>query len=434
MSKRNRIIICMTLCILVLLCVVYFNINNDKTIRIGVFTGSPWGVPDAYTYEFIDDAIEKFEKEHPGVTVEYISGIMKEDYSEWLSGQVVAGKAPDVFMVLPDDFSVLTDTGAIMCLDSIISKDKTFDSEKFYEGSYKYGNVSGKQYALPLESAPEMMFVNKSLLAKETILVPETDWTWDDFYNICEKVTKDSDGNGVIDQFGVYNYSWEQAFLTNGVHIFDDSGKNCTIQGENAQQAVDFLKKINALNKGTVVTSLDFDMGRVVFMPVTLAEYRTYKPYPWSIKKYSKFNWECITLPRGPQGENVSTMNTLILAMNSRTKKKEIAWELMKTFCYDSDIQLEVYKYRGGGSVLKEVLNQNQALLNENQALPKNSSLNIRIIQSIMEAGVPAYNFSNFDDSRKLISNGITEIIDNNENPPIALKNLQREVNQSLTK
>lgn len=434
MSKRNRIIICMTLCILVLLCVVYFNINNDKTIRIGVFTGSPWGVPDAYTYEFIDDAIEKFEKEHPGVTVEYISGIMKEDYSEWLSGQVVAGKAPDVFMVLPDDFSVLTDTGAIMCLDSIISKDKAFDSERFYEGSYKYGNVNGKQYALPLESAPEMMFVNKSLLAKETILVPETDWTWDDFYNICEKVTKDLDGNGVIDQFGVYNYSWEQAFLTNGVHIFDDSGKNCTIQGENAQQAVDFLKKINALNKGTVVTSSDFDMGRVAFMPVTLAEYRTYKPYPWSIKKYSNFNWECITLPRGPQGENVSTMNTLILAMNSRTKKKEIAWELMKTFCYDSDIQLEVYKYRGGGSVLKEVLNQNQALLNENQALPKNSSLNIRIIHSIMEAGVPAYNFSNFDDSRKLISNGITEIIDNNENPPIALKNLQREVNQSLTK
>ena len=31
------------------------------------------------------------------------------------------------------------------------------------------------------------MFVNKTLLQKEGIKVPDNDWTWDDFYRICEK-------------------------------------------------------------------------------------------------------------------------------------------------------------------------------------------------------------------------------------------------------
>ena len=51
-----------------------------------------------------------------------------------------------------------------------------------------------------------MMFVNKTLLTQEGIEVPEEDWTWNDLYRICQKVTKDSNGDGIIDQFGIYNY------------------------------------------------------------------------------------------------------------------------------------------------------------------------------------------------------------------------------------
>lgn len=411
-----------------------FNAYRNRTITIGVFVGSPWGVPDAYSYEFIDDAIKAFEDKYPGVHVEYVSGIMKEDYSEWLSSKILSGTAPDVFMILPEDFSLLEKIGSCMPLDNIIERDKSFDSNDFYEGAYEFGNVNGVQYAIPFESAPDMMFVNKTLLAKETILVPDEDWTWDDLYNICQRVTKDTDGNGIVDQFGIYNYSWEQAFISNGVEYFDEDGKYCSIQGENAVEAVDFLKKLDALKCGAVVKATDFDMGKVAFMPVTLAEYRTYKPYPWSIKKYSNFNWECITLPKGPNGSNKSKMNTLLMGMNSRTHNKKLAFELMKMFCYDKDIQFEVYKYRGGGSVLKSIINENQALLIENQALPKNSSLNVGIIHSIMEEGIKDYNFRDVNEAKKIISEDINSIIENDENSLIALKHLQRKVNQYLNK
>ena len=65
------------------------------------------------------------------------------------------------------------------------------------------------------------MFVNKTLLQKEGIKVPDNDWTWDDFYGICKAIVKDSDGDGQMDQFGCYDYTWLQAVYSNGITPFN---------------------------------------------------------------------------------------------------------------------------------------------------------------------------------------------------------------------
>ncbi len=50
-----------------------------------------WGVPSGESYKIIDGAIERFEKKCPGVKVKYENGIMKSDYSSWLSDKIVRG-------------------------------------------------------------------------------------------------------------------------------------------------------------------------------------------------------------------------------------------------------------------------------------------------------------------------------------------------------
>ena len=59
--------------------------QHKRTISLGFFTESAWDVPDAYTYRLIDDAVEKFEADHPGVKVKFVSGIQKDDYSEYIA-------------------------------------------------------------------------------------------------------------------------------------------------------------------------------------------------------------------------------------------------------------------------------------------------------------------------------------------------------------
>ena len=66
------------------------------------------------------------------------------------------------------------------------------------------------------------MFVNKTLLNQENIPIPEEDYTFADLYDICRKVTKDTDGDGIPDQFGIYKYSCLDAAWSNGAVMFSD--------------------------------------------------------------------------------------------------------------------------------------------------------------------------------------------------------------------
>ena len=191
--------------------------SKDKVLTVGVFSDNYWGIHYGYANKIVDDAISRFEKEHPDVQVRYESGIMKADYSEWLSEQMMNDTMPDVFFILGDDFSVFARIGALKDLDDLIKKDASFDPSEYYKTAYDSGNYSGSQCALPYECAPNMMFVNKTILDREQIAMPSRDWTWNDFYEICRKVTKDTEGTGIINQFGTYNYTWNDAFDANTV-------------------------------------------------------------------------------------------------------------------------------------------------------------------------------------------------------------------------
>ena len=50
-----------------------------------------------YSYYILNDAIQRFEEQYPNVKVRFESGIMKEDYSEWLAEKMLSGDTPDVF-------------------------------------------------------------------------------------------------------------------------------------------------------------------------------------------------------------------------------------------------------------------------------------------------------------------------------------------------
>ena len=94
--------------------------EQEKVLYFGMMAGSYWDVPTGDCYEIVDAAISRFEKKHSGVTVEYISGILKEDYPEWLAEQVLLGKEPDVFMVPSGELDTFASLGVLKELSSLI--------------------------------------------------------------------------------------------------------------------------------------------------------------------------------------------------------------------------------------------------------------------------------------------------------------------------
>lgn len=427
----SRLIFCV---ILIIICLIGVKASQKEiVITFGMFAGSNWDVPYSDSYEIIDNAIKRFEEKHPEVKVKYVNGIMKEDYSEWLSSELLKGTGPDVFMILPEDFNTLSNVGAMKNLNKLIQMDKEFDRNKYYSTSYNFGQYEENQFALPYESVPTMMFVNKTLLEKEGIHIPSNSWTFDEFYNICKGVTKDTDNDGVIDQFGYYDYTWEDAIYSNGVTLFNEDGTKSYFGDKKVEEAVNFIQKLDKLNNGYRVTSKDFDNGKVAFHPLLFSEYTTYKTYPWKIKKYSGFEWDCIKMPAGDNGENISEVTTLLMGINSKTKKEKLSWELLKMLTYDEEVQKEIFKYSQGVSVLKNVTNSEEVIEELGKSTPNGSYINMTLLNEIMESGVVSPRFRKYNSVMDMADNMINQVInDEDDNLSYTLSKLQREVNNIL--
>jgi len=412
--------------------IFYFKSNQTKILRVGIFAGNNWNVPQGEPYALIDDVIKDFEAQYPDVKVEYVSGIKKEDYSEWLAEQFLNSNEPDIFFLLDDDFDMYATKSALTDLTDLIEGDENFSATVYYPAAFDYGKFQNKSYALPCESDLTFMFVNKTLLTKENISMPKNDWTWEDFLEICKKVTRDTNGDGVLNQFGCYNYSWQDAAISNGVTLFREDGRASYFADPRMEETLRFMKDLRNIYKGYEVTAKDFDMGQVAFRPFTFSEYRTYKPYPWRIKKYSSFEWDCIKLPAGPSGGNISTLNTLLIGMSARTENKNLAWQFMKKICYDEKVQQMILKKSQALPVRRDVINALESREIFSWDSEGSDAMTASEISAAMDNAIMPIKFKNSDSVMLYADSEIEKIIKGEVPFDNALNKLQKEINALL--
>ena len=404
--------------------------RKGKKLTIGVFAGSYWDIENGYYYRILDDAIEEFRKVYPEYEVTYTSGILKSDYSEWLAEKMLQGDVPDLFFVPADNLATFAGIGALRSLDNLIVLDRGFDPGAFYSSAYQAGQENGVQYALPYECAPNMMFVNKTILDREGIPLPDPDWTWEEFLQICGKVTHSTDGTGVVNQYGISGYSWVDAFSTNGVRLFDEEGKSCDFTIPQIGEAISFLERLQAGNSGYNVSGRDFSNGNVAFQPMMFSEYRAYKSRELSLKKYSGFEWECITMPAGPSGDNFSRLDTLCIGLSSRTSQEKAAWELMKILTCEKKIQREIFDYSEGISPLKEVTESKETadLIREGTG----SAFNMDTLHRAMEKSVIPPRFAGYEEALEQVSTAVRSILESNSNVQMEQIIWNRTINNYL--
>ena len=394
------------------------------TLHLGIFSTSYWQVPESSTYQVVDQVIERFEKEHPYIQVEYTSGIIKDDYSQWLAQQILQGTLPDVFMVLDQDFNLLASLGALYDLDGLIKKDKAIRLEDYYGPAIESGLYEHKLYALPYQCNLKLMFVNQTLLEKEGIPVPEAGWTVDDFLKICDAVSRDTDQDGIVDQFGQCGYGWEDVIEAYGLELVDESGENALINNNQVKSALQFMRKIKQYEQVSTDTQSvsGFDAGNCAFAPMSLAEYKTYAPYPWKVRKYSAFEWTMLPMPALANSEASVSLDSLMMAISSRSAHPQKAWELLEMFVADPITQQQVMSQTGGLSPIQAM--QDAAL--------EEQDLSWDLVDYALQHSRSKNRFKKYEEASSLISTGVEEIIRSNTDLDLALLDLQKQLNTLL--
>ena len=252
-------------------------------------------------------------------------------------------------------------------------------------------------------------------------------------YSICKEVTKDKDGDGKIDQFGAVDFNWQHAVYTNGQQLFDINGEKAYFNSDGVKEGIKFVMDLNKLNSNNKVNYQDFDAGKVVFRPIPFSVYRAYKVYPYKIMRYREFEWETIKLPRGPQGNNASQLNSFLIGMSSRTKHQKEAWEFLKFLTHNQAIQMDIFKYSHGMPVLKDVMGSVEA----DRELAKyseeeNIRINKRSLEEVIDQSIVAPKFHKYEEAMDMVDKEIFQLISMEKDVDEAMNKINKEINKFL--
>ena len=431
MKLKTKIFIFVCMPILIISGALYWHIHtkeNEKTLTIGIYTSSSWNVPNGHQYKVIDYAIRKFKQEHPDIKIKYESGIQQDDYRNWLSEKIIENKTPDLIIVPNRDFNALASEGAFKNLSSFMKKDDIKQST-FYSSALKAGQYNNQQLALPYEANPTLMVMNKTLLKKFKINTPSYNWTPQKFYQLCHKVTY---SNTKKKYYGVtMNYNWQDAQYAYGAQFFNKNDGSVELTSDRSRRAFTLIENIINDQSTFNVTSQLFDKGCVAFMPLGLAQYRTYTSYPFHITRNNAFLWKCTKMP-GVKSAKATPIETTMFAISSKAKNPKGAWEFMKLLCTNKSVQKEVMKTNMGCSVLPAVVNNKQMQKILDEKVINFHNLTIKKLDLIMKDGVTTPKFKDYNDKSEKLDYKIQNALKAG-NLETQLFNIQLQVNQSET-
>jgi len=140
-----------------------------------------------------------FEKNQPGIPYKYepIPG----NYSEKIQLMLGTHQPPDLFWIKDYSSPAFLRFNTLAPLDDYLKKDTAFAVNDFFplfKDAYKY---KGQYYGFAKDFNVYVLFYNQEMFAKAGITAPPTNWQ--ELEAVAKKLTKDTNGDGQIDQYGL---------------------------------------------------------------------------------------------------------------------------------------------------------------------------------------------------------------------------------------
>ena len=231
-----------------------------------------------------DLLLTPYRARHPGLqVVQHNVALSQAEYRRLLLTATADDALPDVFQLDDVDVPALVDRGEALDLAPYLSR-VGVDLARYNPEVLAVFRRGAALYALPRGYTPVMVAYNRDLLDRAAVAYPPDDWTWDDFLRTAQQLTRDRDGDGRVDQWGVA-FDRRPAFWLSW--IWEGGGDVLCADGRRASGCLDAPATIAALrwyrdlvtrwgvappphDQGTAGVEIArlFAAGRVAFMTV----------------------------------------------------------------------------------------------------------------------------------------------------------------------
>ncbi len=281
-------------------------------------------------------SIDAFNQQFSGKYKAVYEGL-GADYYTPLETNLAGGTAGDIHYAHTSNmkYQEYAVKSVALALDPYISKDKNFKLDAWPARAQEAMKaVDSKVFGLPIRGQVAWLFLywNRDMLNKNGIPEPTPDWTLDTMLQHARRLAQP--GNS---EFAPVGYSWggfEQAVANVrrfGGEFFEPgngAGKKCVMDSAQSVQAIKwFYDNIKAgLFAPRTWGATDFAQGKMAFYFGRLAGERG----TVANAVQNQFEWTFDVVPKGPTGRRGGFLSVDMSQVNTGTKDKDAAWELLK--------------------------------------------------------------------------------------------------------
>ncbi len=157
------------------------------------------GVDHSDTALIMRQLLNSFEKENPGITVEYTPMPSGDAPYQTIANAIEKGNAPDILIVSAPYETVLADRGDILPLDTLLSKDAMTDIHgglllDCYYNRDANPELRGRLVSVPLTASPAALLMNRDLLKHFSISYPTGEYGYGRMLVDANFLTGNKDG------------------------------------------------------------------------------------------------------------------------------------------------------------------------------------------------------------------------------------------------
>jgi multiple sugar transport system substrate-binding protein len=292
--------------------------------------------------------IKAFNEEWPRVKVEVEEAPLAEIPTKFQT-QLAGGTAPDVLLADSHAQTKWFDSGAHLDLTSYLARDRiNLDRDYALVGIEHW---CGKVYFVPFFADSNAIFYNKTLLDQAGVRDPwadgKGDWTLDDLATMARTVTRDLNGDGQADQWGLsaaFGVSEAAPFTwTRGGDVADLAQMRYTVDSplaiEGHRQLYDWLLKDRLIPSAAETQRVTqaypglniFSAGKVAFHMRAVNDVELFQR---TIK--DSFEWDCLPFPRLGSRPGVNLAAGSGHSLVKESKAPEQAWQLVRSISTDT--------------------------------------------------------------------------------------------------
>lgn len=133
---------------------------------------------------------EAYMQAHPDVKVEAVFLPNDEQYYNTLQTQYAGGSNPDIASMQGWGYQIFAENGALTGLNALRERDGFNDAWADVQVVKDYTERNGDTYLTPMQLATMVMFYSKKLFDDAGIAYPTDDWTYEQFLDTAQKLTK----------------------------------------------------------------------------------------------------------------------------------------------------------------------------------------------------------------------------------------------------